>query len=359
MSGRIGRFKEAGHDERVEQAAVSQGGGRERGGVRHGISRGRAGGRAPASRPRPPCPSRLGMASYTLRLFPVDQAIEMTKRLGLTRICFKDFHLKLDATPAVIAETVAKVKAAGLDLYAGGVIYMKTRGGGRPGLRVREGRRHEDDHRRADVRAAAVHEQEGAGVRHPRRHPQPRARQPALPDAAERVRADCVVDRRLGLCMDAGHTQRSGIDPAESAEKYFDRLFDVHIKDVSAATAQGRTIEIGRGVIDIPKLLRTLKRLGLQGHARPRVREGREGPAAGLGRVDRLPERRDRRAGVIRRGRVADRRLPPAPAFERLGPLPDPLLPLLDLRGRHLRREVVECLGVPACCAPEVRTTAR
>jgi len=50
----------------------------------------------------------------------------MTRRLGLKRITFKDFHLKLDATPAVIAETLAKVKAAGLELYAGGVIYMKS-----------------------------------------------------------------------------------------------------------------------------------------------------------------------------------------------------------------------------------------
>ena len=77
-----------------------------------------AGGRPEAAAAAAAVPFTLGMASYTLRQFPVDQAIEMTKRLGLTRICFKDFHLKLDATPEVIAETVAKVKAAGLDLYA-------------------------------------------------------------------------------------------------------------------------------------------------------------------------------------------------------------------------------------------------
>jgi inosose dehydratase len=85
---------------------------------------------------------------------------------------------------------------------------------------------------------------------------------PTPQSAYERIAS---LDRRLGLCMDVGHTQRSGVDPAESAEKYFDRLFDVHIKDVSAPTAQGRTVEIGRGVIDIPKLLRTLKRLGFKG----------------------------------------------------------------------------------------------
>jgi sugar phosphate isomerase/epimerase len=35
----------------------------------------------------------------------------------------------------------------------------------------------------------------------------------------------------------------------------------VHIKDVSAANPQGQTVEIGRGVIDIPKFIRTLLKL--------------------------------------------------------------------------------------------------
>jgi len=210
-------------------------------------------------------PFVLGMASYTLRQFPVDQAIEMTKRLGLTRICFKDFHLKLDATPEVIAETLAKVKAAGLDLYAGGVIYMKTEA--------------EVDRAFAYAKAAGfkmiigvptydllpytnrkVQEYDIPVAIH--NHGPDNPLFPTPQSAYERIAS---LDRRLGLCMDAGHTQRSGVDPAESAEKYIDRLFDVHIKDVSASTAQGQTVEIGRGVIDIPKLLRTLKRLGFKG----------------------------------------------------------------------------------------------
>ena len=210
-------------------------------------------------------PFTLGMASYTLRQFPVDQAIEMTKRLGLTRICFKDFHLKLDATPEVIAGTVAKVKAAGLDLYAGGVIYMKTEA--------------EVDRAFAYAKAAGfkmiigvptydllpytnrkVQEYDIPVAIH--NHGPDNPLFPTPQSAYERIAS---LDRRLGLCMDVGHTQRSGVDPAESAEKYFDRLFDVHIKDVSASTAQGQTVEIGRGVIDIPKLIKTLTRLGFKG----------------------------------------------------------------------------------------------
>jgi len=40
-----------------------------------------------------PLPFQLGMASYTFREFSLEQALEMTKRLGLKRIALKDFHL--------------------------------------------------------------------------------------------------------------------------------------------------------------------------------------------------------------------------------------------------------------------------
>ena len=212
-----------------------------------------------------PVPFQLGMASYTLRLFPVDQAIEMTKRLGLTRICFKDFHLKMDATDAVIAETVAKVKAAGLDLYAGGVIYMKTEAevdrafeyAKASGMKLIVG---VPTYELLAYTNKKVQEYDIPVAIH--NHGPDNPLFPTPQSAYERIAG---FDKRMGLCMDAGHTQRSGIDPSESAEKYFDRLFDVHIKDVSAATAKGTTIEIGRGVIDIPKLLRTLKRLNYKG----------------------------------------------------------------------------------------------
>jgi sugar phosphate isomerase/epimerase len=39
----------------------------------------------------------------------------------------------------------------------------------------------------------------------------------------------------------------------------------VHIKDVSSADSSGSTVEIGSGVIDTPKLIRTLARLKYAG----------------------------------------------------------------------------------------------
>jgi sugar phosphate isomerase/epimerase len=205
------------------------------------------------------------MASYTLRAFPAEQAIEMTKRLGLTRIAFKDFHLKMDATPAQIAETVARVKEAGLELYGGGVIYMKSEAqvdrafeyAKAAGMKLIIG---VPNYELLAYTSKKVREYDIPVAIH--NHGPDNPLFPTPQSAYERIAG---LDRRIGLCLDAGHTQRSGIDPSESAERYADRLLDVHIKDVSAATAQGRTVEVGRGVIDIPKLLRTLKRINFKG----------------------------------------------------------------------------------------------
>jgi len=75
------------------------------------------------------------------------------------------------------------------------------------------------------------------------------------------------LDKGIGLCLDIGHAQRSAVDPAQSAAKYADRLLDIHIKDVTAATQAGITIEIGHGIIDIPRFLRTLIEIDYTGTA--------------------------------------------------------------------------------------------
>ncbi len=71
-------------------------------------------------------PFDLGMASYTFRSFSLDQAIEMTKRLGLKKITLKDMHLPLNSSEADIKAALAKIRGAGLELSSCGVVYMTT-----------------------------------------------------------------------------------------------------------------------------------------------------------------------------------------------------------------------------------------
>ena len=71
-------------------------------------------------------PFQIGMASYTFRKFNLEDTLAMTKRLGIKEIAFKSVHLPLDSSENKIMSVISRVKTAGLDLYGGGVIYMKN-----------------------------------------------------------------------------------------------------------------------------------------------------------------------------------------------------------------------------------------
>jgi len=228
------------------------------------------------------CLFELGLASYTLRKFDLDQTLAMTRRVGLKYICFKDVHLKMDSTPEQIQATVQKVKDAGLILYGGGVIYMRD----------------EAQVRQAFEYAKAAGMKMIVGVPLPETLPLvdklvkqydikvaihnhgPTDKVYPIPATAYEKIKD--LDKRIGLCDDIGHTMRAGVDPCESAEKFADRLMDIHIKDVSAANKDGDAVEVGRGVIDIPKYIRTLVKIKYEGVVSFEYEKDADDPLAGL-----------------------------------------------------------------------------
>ena len=225
---------------------------------------------------------KLGLASYTLRKFDLDDTLAMTKRVGLKYICFKDFHLPMDSTPAQIRAVAVKVKEAGLILYGGGVIYMRNQSqvhrafdyAKAAGMKVIIGVPTPEllplvnkKVKEYDIKVAIHNHGPGDKV-----YPTPAV-------AYERIKD---LDRRIGLCNDIGHTMRAGSDPAVSVKKFADRLLDVHIKDVSEASAKGHGVEVGRGVINIPKFLKTLVEIKYSGIVSFEYEKDADDPMAGL-----------------------------------------------------------------------------
>lgn len=201
---------------------------------------------------------KFGLASYTCRKFDQAQTIAMAKRVGMGYMCFKSMHLPLDSTKEQLAQASKNVADAGMQLYGGGVIYMKNKKevdqafeyAKNAGMSLIVGVPEPDlleytneKIKQYDIKVA-IHNHGPGDKRYPG------------PDSVYEKVKD--LDPRFGLCMDIGHTQRLGMDPSEAAKKYFSRLFDMHIKDVDKAKAEGKTVEVGRGVIDIPKLVRLL-----------------------------------------------------------------------------------------------------
>jgi len=207
----------------------------------------------------------LGMCSYTFRAFGLDETIAMTRRLGLRKISVKSMHLPLESSPDQIRAAAAKIRQAGLDPYAGGVIYMRSEAETRQafayaraaGMKIIVG---VPNHELLDLAHELV-KQSGISLAIHNHGPGDKL-YPTPESVHDKIKS---MDRRVGLCLDVGHTERSGIDPAGAAERFSERLLDLHIKDVTESTAKGSTVEIGRGVTDIPKLLRTLIKLNYSG----------------------------------------------------------------------------------------------
>ncbi len=230
----------------------------------------------------PAGPMKLGLASYTLRKFSLDETIRMTQRAGLRYLALKDVHLATDSTAEQIAQAAAKVKAAGLTLYGGGVIYMRNEAqvnrafeyAKAAGMSVIIGvagpellPQVEQKVGQYDIQVAIHNHGPGDNV-----YPTPQA-------VYEKIQG---LDKRIGICHDVGHTRRVGLDPVEQTLKCADRILDVHIKDVTEASAKGGACEIGRGVLDIPRILRTIRQIGFQGVMSFEYEKDADDPLAGL-----------------------------------------------------------------------------
>lgn len=189
----------------------------------------------------------------------------MTKRLGISHICLKSFHLPLDSDAATCAAAARKARELGVEIWGGGVITMRTEPEVRQAFAYAKaaGMRCIVGVPLPPVLDLVERQIEATGIRVAIHNHGPGDRvYPRPQDALERIR-----DRHpgLGLCVDIGHTQRVGINPAEAIRQAGSRVLDVHMKDVSAASPEGRTVEIGRGVIDIPEVLRALQQIRYQG----------------------------------------------------------------------------------------------
>lgn len=89
-------------------------------------------------------------------------------------------------------------------------------------------------------------------------------------------------DARLGLCIDAGHTLRAGVDPAEAIIKCRARLYDLHLKDLVSAAADAENVEAGRGVMNFKAIFRALLKINYQHLAGIEYEKDADDPLPGL-----------------------------------------------------------------------------
>lgn len=225
---------------------------------------------------------KLGIAGYTFSQSSIPQAIAMMERVNIKAFSLKDIQLPQNSTKDKIDEVVNTFRQAGITIYGVGVIYMKTQ-------------------QDADVafeyaKNVGVDMIIGSPVYDLLPYVESKVKQyniklaihnhgpedkvyPTPGDVYNHIKN---LDSRMGLCLDIGHTQRDNIDPGTAYLQYHDRIMDMHIKDVTEATKDGKNLELGRGVINIPGLVKALLKKPYTGYCSFEHEKDPKDPLPGL-----------------------------------------------------------------------------
>ncbi len=225
----------------------------------------------------------LGVASYSLRKFTLDQVLEAAKGLGVTHMTFKDVHIPRTDPPETTRALRAKIEAAGVTIMGGGTITMQNnpdqirkdfvyaKNAGMPLIYC------SPDPAALDFIESMVKEHDIKFVIH--NHGPEDKWWPAPQDVYKAVKSR---DQRMGLCIDVGHTIRTGTDPIKACIECQDRLYDMHVKDLKVISDKDSQVEVGRGAIDFPGLFRALLGFGYQGQVGLEYQINADAPLPGM-----------------------------------------------------------------------------
>lgn len=222
--------------------------------------------------PEPPPPPtggiKLGVASYSLREFSREDAIAAINAIRTPYVSVKSMHLPYESTAEEIAAARQEFDAAGIQIVGGGVVYMQqdddedirsyfdyARACGMPlmviGPTFTTLPRIERFVQEYDIKVA-IHNH-GPEDEY---FPGPRDALPIIRD----------MDPRVGLCVDLGHTTRTGVDIVEAIAEAGDRVLDVHVKDLRDLMEGRSQCVVGEGAMPMPAIFGQLVEMGYDGH---------------------------------------------------------------------------------------------
>ncbi len=210
---------------------------------------------------------KMGIATYTFVKLPLEAALQGLKRVDLHYASVKDAHLSLKSTTEERKAVAQKFRDAGVTLLSCGNIspgdkedsirnmFEYARDAGIPTIvcsPTRASLSTIDRFIKEYNIKIAIHN-----------HGPEDKVWPSPFDVWEAVQP---FDERLGLCIDVGHTARTGVDPIDAIRKCAPRLHDLHIKDIAVASGSSKPVELGRGVLDLRGILQALLDINFAGH---------------------------------------------------------------------------------------------
>jgi len=229
---------------------------------------------------------RLGVASYSLRELNRADAIAAVNALRTRYVSIKSFHLPYESTSEELAAGRREFEDAGLVIVGGGLITLQqdddenirgyfdyARACGMPLMVIGPTRttlpRIERFVREYDIKVA-IHNH-GPEDQH---FPGPRDALPVIRD----------MDPRVGLCVDLGHTTRTGVDIVEALAEAGDRVLDIHVKDLRDLMDKDSQCIVGEGAMPIPAIFKQLAAMGYSGYVNLEYEIDAQNPLPGMQR---------------------------------------------------------------------------
>lgn len=212
-------------------------------------------------------PFKLGVASYSLRKFDRKETIKMTRRLGTDYINIKSFHLPHEYSKDELHAGREEIESAGLTIVGGGTITMRkdsddeirplfeyAKQCGMPLMVIaptpKVMPRVEKFVKEYDIKVA-IHN-----------HGPEDKFFPGPKDGLEVIKG---MDPRVGLCIDVGHTTRTGVDVIESIAETGDRLLDMHMKDLTDLMKKDTQVAVGQGAMPVAGIFKQLAKMNYTG----------------------------------------------------------------------------------------------
>jgi len=90
------------------------------------------------------------------------------------------------------------------------------------------------------------------------------------------------MDPRVGLCIDVGHTARTGVDVVQSIAEAGPRLLDMHIKDLRSLSDKDSQCRVGEGAMPVVAIFKQLKKMKYQGMVNLEYEIDAENPLPGM-----------------------------------------------------------------------------
>ena len=229
-------------------------------------------------------PFTLGVASYSLRKFSRADAIAMIQALRASHVSVKSFHMPYDDSPEELAAGRRAFAEVGIEIVSGGnntihedtdehvrMFFEYARAAGIPMLVIAPTAaimpRIERFVKQYDIRVA-IHN-----------HGPEDDHFPAPKDALKVIKD---MDPRVGLCIDVGHTARTGVDVVEAIAEAGDRLLDMHVKDLRDLSDKNSQCIVGEGAIPMAAIFRQLTTMNYQGYVNLEYEIDADDPLPGM-----------------------------------------------------------------------------